>query len=179
MGDQGSIPGSGISLGKRNGNQLQYSYLENPTDAEAWLAMVHRVAKSQAWMSDFHTQKRKTNFWWGKIWLSLAFQGRREEGLDLLWSICLEGIRGQTHWNHTHRKLANMITWATALSKSMTLSHAMRGHPRQMVMVERSDRMWSLEKGTANHFSILALRTPWTVWKGKMIGHWTRKSPDH
>ena len=24
----------------------------------------------------------------------------------------------------------------------------------------------SLEKGTANHFRILALRTPWTVWKG-------------
>ena len=23
------------------------------------------------------------------------------------------------------------------------------------------------EKGMANHFSILALRTPWTVWKGK------------
>ena len=27
-----------------------------------------------------------------------------------------------------------------------------------------------LEKGMANHFSILALRTTWTVWKGKMIG---------
>ena len=29
-----------------------------------------------------------------------------------------------------------------------------------------------LEKGMANHFSILALRTPWTAWKGKKIGHW-------
>ena len=37
------------------------------------------------------------------------------------------------------------------------------------------DRSWwrvltkhgPLEKGMANHFSILALRTPWTVWKGK------------
>ena len=29
-----------------------------------------------------------------------------------------------------------------------------------------------LEKGMANHFSILALRTPWTPWKGKMIGYW-------
>ena len=26
-----------------------------------------------------------------------------------------------------------------------------------------------LEKGTANHFSILALRNPWTVWKGRQI----------
>ena len=25
-----------------------------------------------------------------------------------------------------------------------------------------------LEKGMANHFSILALRTPWTVWKGNV-----------
>ena len=33
-----------------------------------------------------------------------------------------------------------------------------------------------LEKGMANHFSILALRTPWTVWKGKMIGYWKRNS---
>ena len=30
-----------------------------------------------------------------------------------------------------------------------------------------------LEKGMANHFSILALRTPWTIWKGKMIGYWS------
>ena len=34
-----------------------------------------------------------------------------------------------------------------------------------------------LEKGMANHFSILALRTPWTVWKGKMIRYWKRSSP--
>ena len=27
-----------------------------------------------------------------------------------------------------------------------------------------------LEKGVANHFSILALRTPWTVWKGLIKG---------
>ena len=31
-----------------------------------------------------------------------------------------------------------------------------------------------LEKGMANHFSILAWRTPWTVWKGKMIGYYPR-----
>ena len=34
-----------------------------------------------------------------------------------------------------------------------------------------------LEKGMANHFSILTLRTPWTVWKGKKIGHWKMNSP--
>ena len=34
-----------------------------------------------------------------------------------------------------------------------------------------------LEKGMANHFSILALRTPWTVWKGKKIGYRKMNSP--
>ena len=29
-----------------------------------------------------------------------------------------------------------------------------------------------LEKGIADHFSILGLRTLWTEWKGKKIGHW-------
>ena len=29
-----------------------------------------------------------------------------------------------------------------------------------------------LEKGIASHVSILALRTPWTVWKSKTIWHW-------
>ena len=35
------IPGSGRSPGGGNGNPLQYSYLENPTDREAWQATVH------------------------------------------------------------------------------------------------------------------------------------------
>ena len=38
VGDPDSIPGSGRSLGERNGNPLQYSCLENPMDAEAWQA---------------------------------------------------------------------------------------------------------------------------------------------
>ena len=34
-----------------------------------------------------------------------------------------------------------------------------------------------LEKGMANHFGILALRTPWTVCKNKKIRHWKMNSP--
>ena len=30
-----------------------------------------------------------------------------------------------------HRKLANLITWTTALSNSMKLGHAVWGHPRR------------------------------------------------
>ena len=36
VGDPVSIPGSGRSLGERNGNPLQYSYLENLMDRGAW-----------------------------------------------------------------------------------------------------------------------------------------------
>ena len=36
VGDPGSIPGSGRSPGKGNGNPLQYSCLKNPMDGEAW-----------------------------------------------------------------------------------------------------------------------------------------------
>ena len=46
-GNLGSIPGSGRSPGKGNGNQLQYSCLENSIDREAWQATVHGVATSQ------------------------------------------------------------------------------------------------------------------------------------
>ena len=35
-GDSGSIPRSGRSPGEKNGNPLQYSYLENPMDRGAW-----------------------------------------------------------------------------------------------------------------------------------------------
>ena len=51
--DPGSIPGSGRSPGKRNGNPLQYSCLENPMDGGAWLATVHEVAKSWTRLSNF------------------------------------------------------------------------------------------------------------------------------
>ena len=44
-GEMSSIPGLGRSLGGGNGNQLQYSYLGNPTDRESWWAIVQGVTK--------------------------------------------------------------------------------------------------------------------------------------
>ena len=46
-GDPGSILGLGRPPGGGNGNPLQDSCLENPTDIGAWWAPVHKVAKSQ------------------------------------------------------------------------------------------------------------------------------------
>ena len=44
--DVGSISGLGRSLEIENGNQLQYSCLENSMERGAWWATIHRVAKS-------------------------------------------------------------------------------------------------------------------------------------
>ena len=44
--DEGSIPGSGISLREENGNLLKYSCLESPMDRGAWWAAICRVTQS-------------------------------------------------------------------------------------------------------------------------------------
>ena len=40
--------------GEGNGNPLQYSCLENPMDRGAWQTLVHRVTKSQTWLSNWN-----------------------------------------------------------------------------------------------------------------------------
>ena len=47
-----SSGGLKMSCREGNGNQLQYSCLENPMERGAWQATVHRVAESQTWLSD-------------------------------------------------------------------------------------------------------------------------------
>ena len=68
--------------------------------------------------------------------------------------------------NHNHRKLIKLHGSQPCLTQwNYELCHV--GPPK-------TDGSWwrvltkhgPLEKGMANHFSILALRTPWTVWKG-------------
>ena len=45
VGDPGSIPGLGRSLGEGNGNPLQYSSPENSMDRRTWQATVHGDCK--------------------------------------------------------------------------------------------------------------------------------------
>ena len=44
--DSGLIPGSGRSPGGWHGNPLQYSFLENPMDREAWWASLQGLKES-------------------------------------------------------------------------------------------------------------------------------------
>ena len=50
-GDIGLVPGSGRSPGRRSGNPLQYSVLENPMDMGAWRGIVHGTAKCRIQLS--------------------------------------------------------------------------------------------------------------------------------
>ena len=52
VGDLGSIPGLGRSLGEGKGYPLQYSGLENSIDC-----VVHEAAKNWTQLSDFHFHK--------------------------------------------------------------------------------------------------------------------------
>ena len=67
--------------------------------------------------------------------------------------------RANTLKPYSQKTIQSNHTRTIALTNSMKLSHAHGATRDGRVMVERSDRM-SLKKGMANHFSILALRTP-------------------
>ena len=54
----GSIPGSGISLGGRHGNPLQYSYFQNPTDRGAWLATAHGLQRDMTEATTYHAHSQ-------------------------------------------------------------------------------------------------------------------------
>ena len=61
--DEGSIPGSGRPPGGGQGNPLQCSCLENPTDRGDWWATVHRVAQSWTQLKRLSTHTITDTFW--------------------------------------------------------------------------------------------------------------------
>ena len=54
VGDPSSIPESGRSPGKGNGNPLQYSCLENSMDREAWYAIILQRVRHNWWQRVGH-----------------------------------------------------------------------------------------------------------------------------
>ena len=63
VGDLGSVPGLGRSPGERNGYPLQYSGLENSMDC-----VVHGVAKSWTWLTDFHFHQVSRAYFSSSCW---------------------------------------------------------------------------------------------------------------
>ena len=65
--------------------------------------------------------------------------------------------------------------WTTAHQAplSFTISQSLL----KLMCIESVMKRGPLEKGMANHSSILASRTPWTVWKGKKTWHQKMSPP--
>ena len=58
------------------------------------------------------------------------------------------------------QKTSQSVTWTTALSNSMELSHVVWTTQDRWVMVERSDRMWSTGKGNGKPLQYSCLENP-------------------
>ena len=130
---------------------------------EAWHAAVHSVTNSctqlnWAWPC---LQEQDPVF-------PMACSSHQEACTCLLSSS--SSIRGQTERKPQSQKTNQPITC------NATLPNSVQGQ----TLVVSSDKHGPLEKGMANQFSILALRTPWTIWKGKKYDteRWT-PPPSH
>ena len=99
--DLGSIPVSGRSPGEGNGNPLQYSCLENPTDRGAWWATVHGVSRV------------------GHDWVTNAFASLLIHDTKLVCLSCLS-----VHLTHSNTNTMNTI-WGV-----LTLLCSPRNHDR-------------------------------------------------
>ena len=163
---------------------IPYPGLLNPEPQPLWQATAdlylhrsHSNTQGQVWLSLCGFS------WWAKpfvwaLWASLAGMGFDSKHNFTPPTILL-GLLCPWMWGISSQLLQCCATAAPVL----VLSNSMKLWA--MPCRAKTDRSWwrvltkhgPLEKGMANHFSILALRIPWTVWKGKKIGHWKTNSP--
>ena len=131
----GLIPGLGRSHGERKGYPLQYSGLENSMDC-----IVHRVAKSQTWLSDFHFHIS-----------TVVFEKTFESPLH-----CKEIKPGNQSWifiGRTDAEAKAPILWAPDAKSQLTGKDPDAG------------KDWRQEKGMRRRDGWMASPTQWTwVW---------------
>ena len=83
----GLMPGSWRSPAGGNGNQLQYSCLENPMDRRAWQAIVHRLTESQTWQHTHIAWHDETGACVPNLWAKL-------DKFSWLWLLTQDGHTG-------------------------------------------------------------------------------------
>ena len=82
---------------------------------------------------------------------------------------------------HTHTDIykIKLITWTTACLTQWNYEPCRVGPPKMDGSWWRVlKKPWSTGEGNGKPLQYSCLRTPWTVWKGKKIGHWKMNSPD-
>ena len=101
----------------------------------------------------------------------------------------LELAQTHVHWVGDAIQSSHPLSSASPptfnLSQHQSLFHWVSFSHQVAEVLEFQLQHQSLEKGRANHFSILALRTPWTVWEGyetRITSKWKKvkvESPSH
>ena len=142
---------------------------------EAWRAVIHGVAKSRTWLSDWtelnwnsreehssiHQQKIGLKIYWA--WPHPSEQDSVFPSVSLFHQEASKASypslsEGRQSESHHHRRLTSLITWTTALSNSMKLwAMPCRATQEGRVMVESSDKTWSTGEGNAKPLQPL----PW------------------
>ena len=90
-------------------------------------------------------------------------QGKRNP--SKMVGLAREHQRADTLKSYSQKTSQSNHTRTTALSNSMKLSHAIWGHPRWAVMVERADRMWSTGEGNGKLLQYSCLENPMNSMK--------------
>ena len=87
----GFMPGLGRSPGEGHGNPLQYSFLKNPMDQQAWRGTVHGVSKNQTLLKPLskHTHTHTRMKW------------------DLTKE-CKDGSISTNQWDTPHKHIGNL-----------------------------------------------------------------------
>ena len=77
-------------------------------------------------------------------WRESHVQGKRNPGKTVGTE---RGHQRADRWKPQSQTISHLITWTTALSNSVKLSHAVWAIQDGWIMVEQSDRMWSTGEG--------------------------------
>ena len=179
-GDSGLIPGSGRSPGKRNGNPLQYSCLENPMDRGTWWATVHGVARARHNLATKLPPEMKCEVYVEAFFFCLWTSNRtclifQRHIYSASWSdfgfpdssvgkksTCNAGdpslIPGLGKSTGEGIGYPRQVCWASLVAQLVKNLPVMRE-----TWVRSLGWEDPLEKGKATHFSILAWRIPWTI----------------
>ena len=130
-------------------------------DREAWRAAIHGVAKSWTRLSNWTELSMAPPIRTRPSSLSVSLSHQEASRSLLSFS-----IRGQTEWKPQSQKTNQTDYMDKPCLTQWNCEPCCVGPPKTdgswwRILTKRGP----LEKGMANHFRILALRTPWTVMK--------------
>ena len=121
-----------------------------------------------------------TNTYPVKIFFLAYYLNISYSGLLLLHRLCNVFL----HESYFSHHISNIPPWITVLlwqrglhnSKKLWIMPCRATQDGQVIM-ESSEKMWSTGGGNDKPLQYSCLETPWTVWKGRKIGHWKMKPP--